>query len=106
MINRIEVVVNRNVPDVVFGKGDVDKHTRHSGIASEAGKVFCQHHGYMIRFDLIQHFLKAGAIKIGSAVSVVDEENGVRQLLVSHKGFEDSALITYGVRLAIQRVLV
>jgi hypothetical protein len=60
----------------------------------------------MIRFDLGQHFLKAGAIKIGSAISVVNEENGVRQLFVSCKGFEDSALILDAVTLAIQGVLL
>ena len=60
----------------------------------------------MIRFDLGQHFLKAGAIKIGSAISVVDEKNGVRQLFGFCVVAEDAALIAYGVRLAILGVLL
>ena len=60
----------------------------------------------MIRFDFVQHFLEARSIKIGSAISVVDEENGVREFPVSCIVAEDAALIAYGVRLAIQGVLV
>ena len=106
LIKRIEIVVDRNVANVVLGKGDVNEHTRHRGVSPKARKVFRQHDGYMIRFDFIKHFLKAGTIKIRSAVSVVDEENGVREFSVSRIVAEDAALIAYGVRLAIQGVLV
>ena len=106
LIKRIEIVVDCNVANVVLGKGDVNEHTRHRGVSPKARKVFRQHNGHMIRFDFIQHFLKAGTIKIRSAVSVVDEKDGVREFSVSRIVAEDAALITYGVRLAIQGVLV
>jgi len=106
LVLRVKIVVDRNVPNVVFGKSDIDEHACHGGIASKTGKVFRQHDGHMIRFDFVQHFLKAGTIKIGSAVSVIDEENGVRKFSFASVVAEDAALIAYGVRLAIQGVLV
>ena len=79
LILRVEVVIDGDVSDVVFGKSDVDEHAGHGGIAPKTGKVFCQNHGHVIRFDFIQHLLEAGAIKVRSAVSVINIENRIRK---------------------------
>ena len=92
LILRVEVVIDGDVADAVFGKGDIDEHTCHRGVTAEAGEVFRQYNGYMIRFDFGQHFLKARPIKIGSAVSVVYEENGIRKAVLFGIGAENAAL--------------
>ncbi len=106
LILRVEVVVDGNVADIVLGESDIDKHTCHGGVASEARKVFCQHDSHMIRFDFVQHLLKAGSIKIRSAVSVVNEENGIWKFSVSREVTENAALILYAITLPIQGILI
>ena len=106
LILRVEVVIDGDVPDVVFGKSDVDEHAGHGGIASKTGKVFRQNHGHMIRFDFIQHFLKAGAIEVRSAVSVINKENRIQKMVIFRVCAEDAFLIAYGIRLSIQGVLL
>ena len=41
LVERIKVVVDRNVADIMFGKGDVDEHSRHRGISPEPGREAC-----------------------------------------------------------------
>lgn len=106
LVERIKVVVDRNIPDIVLGKGDVDEHARHRGVSPKAREVFRQDDRHMIRFDLIQHFLEAGTIKIGSTISVVDEENGVRKLSFACIVAEDAALVLDAVALSVKGILV
>ena len=106
LILRVKVVIDGDVPDVVLGKSDVDEHACHDGIASETGKVFRQNNGHMIRFDFIQHLLEAGAIKVRSAVSVVNKENRIQKMVIFRVCAEDAFLIAYGIRLSIQGVLL
>ena len=81
LIGRIEIVVDGNVADIVFCKSDVDEHPRHRGITPQTGKVLCQQHRHMVRFDFVQHGLEAGTVKIGSAVSVIYEEDRIWEMM-------------------------
>ncbi len=60
----------------------------------------------MIRFNFIQHLLKARAFKIGSSVSVINKENRVKKVVISCIIAEDAALILDAVALAVKRILV
>ena len=55
----------------------------------------------MIRFDFIQYFLEAGAIKVRSALSVINEENRIQKMAIFCVCAEDAFLIAYGIRLSI-----
>ena len=47
----------------------------------------------MIRFDFIQYFLEAGAIKVRPAVSVINKENRIGKSSFSRKCLEDSCTV-------------
>lgn len=81
LIGRIEIVIDGNIADIMFCKSDVDEHPRHRGIASKTRKVFCQKYRHMVRLDFFQHGLKAGTVEVGSAVSVIDKENRICEMV-------------------------
>lgn len=84
MIRRLDsflVVVDRDVSDIVLSKSDIGEHADHSGVSAKTGEVFRQHDRYTIRFDLIQHGLEAGTVKIRSAVSVVHEKDRMKKMM-------------------------
>ena len=61
---------------------------------------------YMIRFNFIQHLLKAGAFKVGSGVSVINKVNRVKKVVISRIIAENTALILDAVTFTVQGVLI
>ena len=59
-----------DIPDTMFGKGNIREHPYHRGVSSEAGQVLCDTDSDVIRFDFCQHLLKARTVKVGSTVQM------------------------------------
>ena len=92
--------------NIVLSKGDIGEHADHSGISAKTGEIFRQHDRYTVRFDLIQHGLEAGTVKIRSAVSVVHEKDRMEKMMFLCKCFENALLIGNGIALAVQRIFL
>ena len=68
----------------MFGKSEVDEHTRHSGVSGKAAQVFDDDGRYSVRLHFGKHFLKAGSVsEVNTTVAVVDEKRRMGEAVVS-----------------------
>ena len=87
-------------------KGEVDKHTRHSGVSGKAAEVFHYDRRYLIRLDGFQHFLKTGSLEVNPGVTVIHEAGDIREMILTGIGFEHHTLVFDGQGLTKSFVLL
>ena len=81
-ISIVEVVVDGNESGAVFREGQGGVESCHSGVSAQAGQILDDAVGHLASFDLGQHFLKAGAVKVGAGIAIVHKEHRVRHVVI------------------------
>ena len=105
-VDGVKVVVDGDIPHPILGKGEVDIQPREGRVAAQPRQVFGDAHGYPPIFDLLQHFLKAGAVIVGATVSVVHKKGRVGEPMLFRVLEQYGALVLDGVTLTLVGVLL
>lgn len=81
-VDGVKVVVDGNISHIVFRESEVDIKPGQRRISSQSGQVFGDTDCHPSSFDLRKHGLKAGAVIVCAAVSVVHEKGRVRKAIL------------------------
>ena len=105
-IGGIEIVIDGDEANAVLREGEVSVQSGQCGVSAQSGKVFAEDNPHLAGFHLFQHTLKAGAVIIRAAETVIHEEYRIREMMLFCILQKDGLLIFDGQGFAHPLVLL
>ena len=81
-VRGVKVIVDGNETDAILRKGEVGVQSGQRRVSAKSGKIFAENSGNLTRLHFRQHTLKAGAVIIRTAVTVIYKEYRIGEMML------------------------